>query len=284
MNAGWYIRQTILILIFVACLGIATFITGKALLEEQVALSEPDQSFTAADGGTCDIAVIPMVGQLFASEADAEAQTATDNSDNVSAEDILQQLERVQDDDSIKGVVLQIDSPGGSPVAGDLIANALKRLSKPSVALIWDEGDSAAYLAATGANEIIASPSSNIGDIGVTSSYLDQSGRDQEDGEKFIQIAAGTYKDAGNPDNPLTPADQALLQQEVNEVYQNFIQEVSQNRSMSIAQVTALANGASLIASAATSTGLIDEIGDSETASVWFQQKLHTSSPPVLCD
>lgn len=272
-------RFSIKVLIFVVLFGVATFFTGKALLKELVKLGAPDESFSTADGGACDIAVIPMVGQLFASEADAQAA-----GDSVSAEYILQELERASDDDSIKGVVLRIDSPGGSPVAGSLIASALKRLTKPSVALIWDEGDSAAYMAATGATTIIASPSSDIGDIGVTSSYLDESGKDAQDGEKFIQIAAGTYKDAGNPDNPLTPADQALLQKNVDQVYQNFIQTVATNRSLSLDTVKSLGDGASFVASYATSTGLIDSIGDSDTARAWFAQKLGAHSDPVLCE
>ncbi len=277
-------RYTAVAIILIACFGVTAFVVGKALLKEQVKLGESNQGFSTADGGECNIAVIPLVGGLYASEADAQSQTATDNSDNVSAEYILQQIERVQDDSSIKGVVLRIDSQGGSTVGGDLIANALKRLNKPSAAVIWGLGASAAYLAATGANTIIASPSSNIGDIGVTDSYLDQTGKDAQNGQKFISIIAGTYKDVGNPDSPLTPAGYALLQQETNEVYQNFVQEVAQNRSMSVSAVKALASGTPFIASSATSTGLIDAIGDSETAREWFQQKLGANSNPVLCE
>ncbi|MFZ1075567.1 MAG: signal peptide peptidase SppA [Minisyncoccia bacterium] len=283
-DSSLLVRYAFLGIVLIVSLGLTTFVTGKSLLKEQENLSEPDTDFATADGGGCNIAVIPVVGQLWASEADATAQTASDNSSNVSAEDILQKIERAQDDSSIKGVVLRIDSPGGSAVGGNLIANALKRLDKPSVALIWDEGDSAAYLAATGANEIIASPSSNIGDIGVTSSYLDQSQADAKNGQKFISIAAGEFKDVGDPDNPLTPAGYALLQKQVDEMYQNFVDEVAQNRSLSVGAVKQLANGVPYIASAASSTGLIDALGDSETARAWFEQKLGKGSDPVLCE
>lgn len=268
----------------IGLLGVATFVTGRALLKEQQKLSWPSDDFATADGRRCDIAVIPMVGQLWASEDDAVAQNAADGSANVSAEHILQQIERAKGDHSIKGVVLRVDSPGGSGVAGSLIANALKRLGKPSVALIWDQGDSAAYWAATGANTIIASPNSDVGDIGVTGSYLDQSESNAQKGEKFIAIAAGAYKDVGNPDNPLTPEGQAFIQKQVDEMYQNFLQEVARNRSMSVEAVKNVADGVSYIASTATSTGLIDALGDSETARAWFKQKLGTWSDPVLCE
>ncbi len=78
-------------------------------------------------------------------------------------------------------------------------------------------------------------------DIGVTGSYLDQSGSDIKAGNKFIQIAAGTYKDAGNPDNPLTPAGQALFQRNVDDMYQTLIKEIAQNRGMTVGAVQTLA-------------------------------------------
>ncbi|MHB8860531.1 MAG: signal peptide peptidase SppA [Minisyncoccota bacterium] len=268
----------------VVCLGVTTLVTGRALLKEQQRLSLPSDDFSTADGRGCDIAVIPMVGELWASEANASAQTAADSSANVSAEYILQQIERAKGDHSIKGVVLRVDSPGGSGVAGSLIANALKRLGKPSVALIGDQGDSAAYWAATGATAIIASPDSEVGDIGITGSYLDQSGSNEQSGKKFISITAGAYKDVGNPDNPLTPEGQAFIQKQVDEMYQNFLQEVARNRSMSVDAVRRVADGVSYVASTATSTGLIDALGDSETARVWFKQKLGAWSDPVLCE
>jgi protease IV len=271
--------------VLLICVGIAIFVIHRAASPKETgAPAEQAQSPTTTAPEGCNIAVIPMVGQLWASEANAKAQTATDNSSNVSAESVLAQIESAASDDSIKGVVLRIDSPGGSPVGGYLIANALKRLKKPSAAVIWDQGDSGAYLAATGATTIIASPSSDIGDIGVTSSYLNQNAHDAQNGQRFVQIIAGTYKDTGNPDAPLTAAEQALLQKNVNEVYENFTQEVAKNRGMRLDTVLALATGSSFVASFAMDTGLIDALGDSETARAWFEQKLGPGSNPVLCE
>jgi protease-4 len=99
-----------------------------------------------------------------------------------------------------------------------------------------------------------------------------------------VQIIAGPYKDTGNPDAPLTAAEQALLQKNVNEVYENFTQEVAKNRGMRLDTVLALATGSSFVASFAMDTGLIDALGDSETARAWFEQKLGPGSDPVLCE
>ena len=278
------VRNSTAIIVLILSFGIAIFVVGRAFLQKQ---TEPVAQ-TASDSSTadkeCNIAVVPLVGTLYASEADAKSQTDTDNSDNTSAEQVISQIEEAKNDSSIIGVILRVDSPGGSLVGGERIADALKTLGKPSVAVIWDEGDSAAYLASTGANAIIASAFSEVGDIGVTSSYLDKSGGDIQSGNKFIQIAAGTYKDAGNPDNPLTAAGQAMLQRNVDGDYQTFIKEVAQNRSMTIDAVSTLANGSSFTGSRAMGTGLIDSLGDSETARAWFEQKLGNNSNPVLCE
>ncbi len=266
------------------CAGGITYYVGNKLLERANDIPQAILPYQTSDGYACNIAVIPLTGELWASKANADAQTAADSSANISAEEILADLEKTRDDNSIKGVVLRIDSPGGSGVGGELIANDLKSLGKPTVAVIEDDGDSAAYLAATGATVIIASPFSDVADIGVTSSYVDQSGSNAQSGKKFVQITAGTYKDAGNPDAPLTAADKTYLQQLVDNDYQTFIKEVSQNRVLPLATVQRLANGNSLTGAMAMGTGLIDKLGNISTAQQWFADKLGNSSDPVLCN
>lgn len=271
-------------LALIAIVGYVAYLVGAALVQRSYDLSQATSvaPYQTADGYACDIAVIPLVGQLWASKADAEAQTNTDSSDNISAEEVLQQLEQAAHDDSIKGVVLRVDSPGGSPVGGEMIANALKRLGKPSVAVILDSGDSAAYFAATGADEIIASPLSDVGDIGVTMSYLDQSRQNAQNGLTFEKISAGTYKDVGNPNLALTAADRAYLQANVDNSYEVLIGEIANNRGLATSTVRQLANGASLTGQNALHTGLIDALGDTATAQAWFEKQF--KGDVTLCE
>ena len=261
--------------------GGTTYYVGYKLLQGANVIPE---AYQTADGRSCNIAVVPLTGQLWASQANADSQTTTNDSANTSAEVIVAALERAKDAASIKGVVLRVDSPGGSPVGGEMIANALKNLGKPSDAVIEDEGDSAAYLASTGANVIIASPFSDVADIGITSSYIDQSGSITAEGEQFIQISDGKYKDVGDPDFPLSAAGKAYLQGLVDSDYKTLNQEVATNRSMSLSSVQALANGDSLTGAMAMGTGLIDKLGDLSTVDQWFVTKLGKNSNPVLCD
>ncbi len=268
----------------IAALAGAVYGIGSALIQKSYDLSQEMSlpAYQMADGYACNVAVIPLVGQLWASKADADAQTNTDQSDNISAEEVLQRIEQAANDDSIKGVVLRVDSPGGSPVGGEMIANALKRLDKPTVAVILDQGDSAAYFAATGASEIIASPLSDVGDIGVTMSYLDQSQQNAQQGLTFEKISAGKYKDVGNPDLPLTQADKAYLQANIDNNYQVLIGEIAQNRHLATSTVLKLANGASLTGQNALGTGLIDALGDDTTAQAWFTKEFGEHA--VLCE
>lgn len=102
---------------------------------------------------------------------------------------IVGNIRTAADKPEVKAVLLDIDSGGGSPVAADEIAKALRALGKPSVAVIHGYGDSAAYWAATGASVIFASPLSDVGSIGVTSSYLDNVGYNAKQGYSYQQLA-----------------------------------------------------------------------------------------------
>ena len=275
------------LLVGIVLLGVVagfTYFVGDSLLQDANNIPYATLPYQTATGDSCNIAVIPLTGQLWATQADADAQTQYDSTTNTSGEYILAALERAKNDPSIKGVALRVDSPGGSPTGGEMIARALTTLGKPSVAWITDSGDSAAYLASTGATEIIASPFSDVADIGVTSSYVDQSGSDIKSGSKFEQISAGTYKDVGNPDAPLTAAGKAYLQKNVDDDYQTLIKEIAANRHMSLDAVTALADGSSMTGTLAMGTGLIDELGGQPEVQKWFTQKLPRGTGAVLCD
>jgi protease-4 len=213
------------------------------------------------DQGSCNVADITLYGGLVYYPGEGLDASST-GGDQTAAEDVRQQIENADADSSVKAIFLQIDSPGGDPVAGEDIAVALKHASKPTVALIADEGDSAAYWAATGAQTIFASADSSVGDIGVTQSYLDETKQDEQDGLMFVSLTAGKYKDMGSPDSPLTPEERALFERDLNITMQNFIDTVAANRSLSVASVTALADGSSMTGQMAREKGLIDKIGN----------------------
>ena len=265
---------------------VLVYIAGRGLVHNYVrAVSAPGptrnyalQAYKDIYGNECNVAVVRLENdEMYATDV---AQAGY--SSGYGADALVAQIEQAKEDKRIKGLLLEVDSPGGSPVAGEMVSKALKALGKPSVALIYDMGDSAAYFAATGADTIIASPFSSVGDIGVTGSFVDYSGSNEKEGNKFVQISSGKYKDAGNPDKPLTPEEKALLQSHVDEEYDTLIAQIAKNRHMPLDTVRTLADGAALPGSQALEKGLIDMLGNLTTARDWLTKKIGRDA--TLCD
>jgi len=194
--------------------------------------------------------------------------------DQGSSEFVVRDIENAEKDDSIKAIIVEIDSYGGSGVAGEEIANALKAAKKPTVALIRDGAASAAYWAATGASRIFASNNSDVGSIGVTMSYLDVSKQNKKEGYTYNSLSSGKFKDTGDPDKTLTPEEVKLMMRDVNIMHQNFIKAVSENRKLDIEKVKTLADGSTMLGEAALQNGLIDQIGGQMEVNQYLKDKI----------
>ncbi|MCG2688567.1 S49 family peptidase [Candidatus Parcubacteria bacterium] len=181
---------------------------------------------------------------------------------DVSSDNIVWTIESAEQDESIKAIILDIDSTGGDPVAAEEIANALKRATKPTIALIRSYGLSAAYFGATGADIIFASAISDVGSIGITYSYVDNAKRNQVEGLTYNQISSGKFKNMLDPDKPLTYEERQLLERDMKIIHENFVEAVAENRGLDIEKVRALADGSSILGQMALENGLIDKIGD----------------------
>ncbi len=234
---------------------------------------------------SCNVAAIKLYGDLvyYPNESNgASTGGSGDGSlDQTASEDIRQQVEAADANPEVKAILLQVDSPGGDPVAGEDVMDALKHASKPTVALVADQGASAAYLGASGAQTIFASANSVLGSIGVTQSYLDQTKQNEQNGLTWNSLVAGQYKDMGNPDVPLTQEEKTLLQRDLNIMHQNLIQWIAENRKLSVASVTALADGSSMEGKMALQDGLIDKIGNIYDVENYLKGKIGNDA--VLC-
>ena len=263
MHTNLQTTKEFLVVVVLALIAMVIVVGGWAWFSGYGAMSSADSSgysSSSLGSGNCNVADIKLYGGLVYYSGEGFDSSST-SGDQTAAEDVRQQIEQADADSSVKAILLQVDSPGGDPVAGEDIAAALKHASKPTVALIADEGDSAAYWSATGAQTIFASADSSVGDIGVTQSYLDQTRQDEQNGLTFVSLTAGKYKDMGNPDSPLTPEEKALFERDLNITMQNFIGAVATNRNLSVASVTALADGSSMTGQMAVKNGLVDKIG-----------------------
>jgi len=223
------------------------------------------------------IATIEIRGEIisyFLYGPESEKIDNPDAYDAVSSEEVVFCINDIQNDDNMKGVIVEIDSGGGSPFASEEIMNALKRLAKPTVAVVRERATSGAYLIASATDRIFASEWSDIGSIGVTMSYLDNSDKNAQEGLYFNQLSAGKFKDTGNPDKPLTADEEALFMRDTNIMYQGFIQNVAWNRNLDIEDVKKLADGSSMLGVAAKENGLIDEIGGINSATAWLKSEI----------
>jgi len=223
----------------------------------------------------CNVSGISLHGDLmtYISPADYD----TDGNllyDESASEDLVYNIEQAEKDEQIKAIILEIDSYGGGPTAGEEVANALKNAEKPTVALIREGGVSAAYWAASGADIIFASQNSDVGSIGVTMSYLDNTAQNQKEGLAYNQLSSGKFKDTGDPNKTLSVEEKALLMRDVNIIHQNFMEAVAENRNLDINKVKAMADGSSMLGEMALQNGLIDKIGGESEVKEYLKEKI----------
>jgi protease-4 len=152
-----------------------------------------NQAHVLPSANNCNVQGIKLHGDLYTYRNYASDSTGQSSKDISSSEEITSAIEKANKNSSIKAILLEVDSSGGQPVAGLEIAEALKHSTKPTVALIRQEGDSAAYLASTGAKYIIAAAESDVGDIGVTMSYVGNYDKNNQDGLTFYQLSEGQW-------------------------------------------------------------------------------------------
>lgn len=214
--------------------------------------------FSTSLGGT--VAVIPIQGQIGYGSANVLGGSV------VNPDTIKEQIKTAESDNSVSAILLDINSPGGTPVASEEIMNEVKNCKKPIVSWISDSGASGAYLAATGSDKIVASNSSMVGSIGVIMDLTNLSDLYEKLGVNRSSITAGKYKDMGADYKDLTPEEQSILQSMVNENYDNFMTIVAENRKLSKEYVASIAEGRIYTGKQAKKLKLIDEIGGKQQA------------------
>lgn len=262
--------------------GLATYV---ALADSTGSSSDVASSSDQSDNPNCNVVGIEIRGCITTYKPD-NADNLTSSVDSpcdaiTSSEEVIWKLGDAADNPKIKAVVLQIDSSGGSPAAAEETAAALKTLGKPSVAWVRSSADSAAYWIASAADTIIASKTSDVGSIGVTSSYVDNAKKNTKDGLTYNQLTTGKYKDTGTSDRALTPDERSLILRDLNITLQSFIQAVATNRHLSVDKVTALADGSTMLGSMALKNGLIDQLGTKQE--VWQKLESDIGEKPDVC-
>ncbi|MBP9717215.1 MAG: signal peptide peptidase SppA [Candidatus Pacebacteria bacterium] len=219
--------------------------------------------------GECNIAVMPINGVImpFGSGVMYEEFVTT-------PADVRDFLAALEYETMIEGVLFEINSPGGTPVASEDIATQIAVLEMPNIALVGDVAASGGYMIASAADTIVASPMSDVGSIGVTMSYTEESEKNKEEGITYVPLNSGKFKDTGSPNKPLSEEERTLLEGQLQEVHNYFVDLVSKYRNINRDDVAALADGSTLTGTKAQENKLVDILGGREAAKEAFAVKL----------
>ena len=227
-------RTTVLSIVLVlAFFAIGSGVVVRLLLGGQVSFVSPDR-----------IAVLPVYGVI---ESDAS---------------FLENLERFRKDESVRGFVVEIRSPGGVAGTAQSMYSELARLrdddDRPVVAWIGEVGASGGYYVALAADSILALPSSITGSIGVVMEFPNAEEFLRKAGVGLEVVKSGDLKDMGSPVRDLTNEERRVLQELVDDVYEQFVSAVGTNRGLERDSVVALADGRVMSGARAVEAGLVD--------------------------
>ncbi len=209
--------------------------------------------------GPAKIAVVRVVGPI-SREGRGVALLGT----GASSRAIVALLERARRDPAIRAVIVELDTPGGSVVASDELYQALvalRRTGRPVVALLTEVAASGGYYVAAAADHIVAAPTTVTGSIGVIVALANTEALSRKIGVRTIVFKSGAFKDLGNPNRPMTPAEAAIVQRLVDEAYARFVDAVARGRRMDPARVRRLADGRIYTGLQAQRLGLVDSLG-----------------------
>jgi protease-4 len=182
---------------------------------------------------------------------------------------LLTMLEEAAIDSTVEGVLLELDTPGGSVTDADEIHHRIKGLrekGKHVVVLMGDLCASGGLYAAVAAEKIVARPTTLTGSIGVIISGLNIASLLEQHGVKDTSVVSGPNKALLSPTQPVDPAHVALLKGIVDAMYQRFVKLVSEGRNLPSDRLATVADGRLLTADQALAAGLVDQIGHAEEA------------------
>ena len=224
------------------------------------------------------ISVLKLEGIISDSAGSAFFKDAT------SSVSVLDVLIKATKDSSVKGILIRINSPGGTVAASQELYKAVlkARKKKPVVITMGDIAASGGYYIASAGDSIFANPGTLTGSIGVITSYLNFYDLLNKIGVKGITIKSGEFKDIGNPTRPLTEQERKILQSLLDDTYDQFISDVAKGRSVPKEKIAKIAKGLIYSGRQARKIGLVDHLGDYNAALSYTQKLVKERFPNLL--
>src|SRR5271157_249009 len=198
-------------------------------------------------------------------------------SPQLAAETVSRAFHDAAEDPSIRAIIFRVDSPGGSPLASDLVWRATQQArakGKPIIASFSDVAASGGYYAACGVDAIVAEPTTLTGSIGVFVLRPIVGGLLDKLGIGVASLTRGAHADLLLSTQPLKPDTRALVQTEVRAVYDLFVSRVAEGRKLSAERVDEIGRGRVWTGVQAREVGLVDELGGLHTAVMKAKEKV----------
>ena len=195
--------------------------------------------------------------------------------ETIGSDRFAEELRELREDDSVKAVVLRVNSPGGSATASEIILREilLTKKEKPVVVSMGNVAASGGYWIAAGADQIFAEENTITGSIGVFGLLSNIEEIANENGVTWDVVKTGNFADIESNVRPKTEAELAIYQQSVDKIYKLFLRKVSRYRNLPVEKVKEIARGRVWSGKEAINIGLVDRLGGLESAIAYAAEK-----------
>jgi protease IV len=204
----------------------------------------------------------------------------------LSPSETVDQLRKLADDDSIKAIIIHVNSPGGGVAASEEIYREVKRIrdekKKYIVSSIQTVGASGAYYVSSATNKIYADSGSVVGSIGVIAEWVNYGDLMRWAKLKPELLKVGKFKDTGDPTRELTPEERQYMQGLIDNMYGQFVQAVADGRHAKVEDIKPIADGRVWTGEQALGMHLIDQIGDFQAVVKDTAKAVRISGEPTL--
>ncbi|QGY40548.1 signal peptide peptidase SppA [Pseudodesulfovibrio cashew] len=222
--------------------------------------TEPLKEFVVEGTGEGKLALIHLQGMLVSQPKEGLLRPTPSQ-----VQELVSALRLAEEDEAVKGVVLAVDSPGGTVTASDILYHEItafkQRTGKKVVVVMFDVAASGGYYASLPADWIVAHPTTITGSVGVIFMRPKLSGLMGKIGVDVEVSKSGRDKDMGSPFRPTTPEETALFQDIIDDYATRFVNLVQQHRKLSSANLELVGTARVFTANQALKVGLIDQIG-----------------------
>ena len=205
---------------------------------------------------------------VYYAYGEIDGSSSSTSEEGINSKKVIKDLRSLKEDDSVKAVVLRVNSPGGSAFGSEQIWNAVSELKKekPVIVSMGDYAASGGYYISCNADTIVAEPTTLTGSIGIFGMFPNAKGLADKIGVNIGVVKTNPFADFGMMTRPMNDSEKGLMQMYVNNGYDLFLTRCSDGRGISKEELDKIAQGRVWTGSKAKELGLVDELGGLDKA------------------